>query len=185
MHVENIITNHRFYVITGGPGAGKTSLLDELNKQNFKCIPEVAREIIIEQMKSGGDAVPWKNTELYKQIMMDRSVETYYSASFENNEISFFDRGIPDTISYARLLDSPVSKEFDLYAKSLRYNRKVFILPPWQEIYETDSERKQSWEEAVMTYEVLKDTYISYEYELIEIPKIDILKRAEFILQYI
>lgn len=185
MNTENIIINSNFYIITGGPGAGKTSLLNELKKQKFRCIPEVAREIIIEQMNSGGDAVPWKNTGLYKQIMMDRSVQTYHSASIENNETVFFDRGIPDTIAYTRLLHQRVSTEFGLHAKQLRYNKNVFILPPWQEIYETDTERKQNWEEAVMTYNVLKETYADYQYYLIEVPKVDIFKRAEFILQNI
>ena len=39
------------------------------------------------------------------------------------------------------------------YAENWRYNKSIFILPPWQEIYETDNERKQDWEEAVLTFE--------------------------------
>ncbi|QQO10398.1 AAA family ATPase [Breznakiella homolactica] len=53
------------YIITGGPGAGKTSVVNELSVRGYKTIPEAAREIIRNQIDTGGDALPWKNKELY------------------------------------------------------------------------------------------------------------------------
>lgn len=177
------IYNHNFFVITGGPGVGKTTLLRELEKRNFKCIPEVAREIIKEQVNGNGEALPWKNKELYKALMMDRSIASYGLINHTNNGITFFDRGIPDTLSYARLINSIISIEMDFYASHYRYNKKVFILPPWLEIYTTDNERKQTWKEAVQTYEILAETYRQYNYELIEVPKTAVEKRVDFILK--
>lgn len=177
------IYNHNFFVITGGPGVGKTTLLRELEKINFKCIPEIAREIIKEQVSRNGKALPWKNTELYKELMMERSIASYKLANQTNNEIIFFDRGIPDTLSYARLINSTISTQMDFYTNHYRYNEKVFILPPWLEIYTTDSERKQTWKEAVQTYETLAGTYKQYNYDLIEVPKAPVKERVEFILQ--
>jgi predicted ATPase len=176
------IYNRNFFVITGGPGVGKTTLLRELEKRNFKYIPEVAREIIKEQVSSNGKALPWKNTELYKELMMERSIASYKLANQTNNEILFFDRGIPDTLSYARLINSSISTQMDFYTNHYRYNEKVFILPPWLEIYTTDNERKQTWKEAVQTYETLAATYKQYNYELIEVPKTPVKERVEFIL---
>lgn len=46
-----------FYIFTGGPGAGKTTVLNELAKHNYGCIPEVARAIIKEQHATGGNAL--------------------------------------------------------------------------------------------------------------------------------
>ena len=88
-----------FFVITGGPGVGKTTLLLELQKRFYTCIPEVAREIIKEQVATRGDALPWKNKELYLQMMFNRSVDTYQTANDNNNSLIFFDRGIPDSIT--------------------------------------------------------------------------------------
>ena len=73
----------------------------------------------------------------------------------------------------------------DLYATHWRYNRSIFMLPPWQEIYETDNERKQDWKEAALTFEKMCQTYKNYGYDIIEIPKISVSKRAEFILSFI
>jgi predicted ATPase len=40
--------NALFYTITGGPGSGKTSLINELQKRGYRCMAEVARQLIQE-----------------------------------------------------------------------------------------------------------------------------------------
>jgi len=52
-------SNPSSYVITGGPGTGKTTVLRELQRRGFAVAEEVARRIIREQIDSGGAAVPW------------------------------------------------------------------------------------------------------------------------------
>lgn len=47
-----------FFVVTGGPGAGKTSLITELARRGFHTIPESGRAIIREEVARGGDALP-------------------------------------------------------------------------------------------------------------------------------
>ncbi len=61
--IDNHLFRGDFIIITGGPGSGKTTLLDELQENNYKYIPEVAREIIQTQVSSMGDALPWKNVK--------------------------------------------------------------------------------------------------------------------------
>ncbi|MCD8177326.1 MAG: AAA family ATPase [Tannerellaceae bacterium] len=53
------------YILTGGPGVGKTSLLDGLRQKGFLCVDEVARDIIRNEMVTGGNAVPWGNVQEY------------------------------------------------------------------------------------------------------------------------
>lgn len=176
-----------FFVITGGPGAGKTTLLNALARKHYRCVPEAAREIIQEQLQSGGTALPWKDTALYTRLMLERSVSSYIETfnSHLGNEPVFFDRGIPDTLCYAQLINLGISEAMDLNARQFTYNSKVFLLPPWQEIYQTDTERKQTWEEAVRTYEKMVATYRLYNYQIIEIPKADIETRLAFLLSHI
>ena len=50
-------------------------------------------------------------------------------------------------------------------ASKYRYHKKVFVFPPWREIYITDSERKQDWDEIVLTDDTLRQTYSQYDYE--------------------
>lgn len=176
------ISNDNFFVITGGPGSGKTTLLDGLEKQKFKVVPEIARQLIREQIDIGGNALPWANKELYAQIMLDRSVDSYITMSQTKKEITFFDRGILDTLCYSKLINSDLTEDMNFYAKKYRYNRKVFILPPWVDIYKIDNERKQTWDEAVITYATMKETYRQFDYEMVEVPKISIESRIQFVL---
>jgi predicted ATPase len=175
------MVHKNYYVITGGPGVGKTTLLHELEKRNYRCMPEAARRIIQEQMAQNGDALPWKNTLRYKELMLEGSVSLYLQA--DPAIITFFDRGIPDVMAYAELTGLTVTDKLTSAITSYRYNPTVFILPPWKEIYETDNERKQTWEEAVATFDVMKQTYSACGYTLTEVPPLPVAARADFILR--
>lgn len=172
-----------WYVITGGPGAGKTTLLSQLQENGFSTVAEDARRIIQQETASGGDGLPWKNSRRYTMLMLQESTETYACMlRSDSSKIHFFDRGILDAFCYADMMAIDLPIDVKLAAFKLRYNRKVFILPPWREIYRNDRERKQDWQQALLTYEKMKVTYHKYGYRLIEVPKESPLKRAEFVL---
>jgi len=170
------------FVITGGPGVGKTTLINELRDIGFLVVEEDARKIIQAQMLMGGDALPWKNKTLYAKLMLEASVNTYQTIKEKqpSNPV-FFDRGILDTICYMNMENIPPLTEMKAMVLARPYADKVFILPPWKKIYQTDNERKQTWQEAVFTFEKMKETYLSYGYEVIEIPKADVDTRRRFI----
>ncbi len=176
--------NDRLFVITGGPGVGKTALLHELQRRGFACVPEAARQIIQEQVKNGGDAVPWLNMERYSALMLQKSVDDYL-AHADATRVTFFDRGILDTVTHFRLAGLALTDEAPRQVQQYCFNRRVFLLPPWREIYCTDSERKQTFEESVTTYHVNKAVYAEHGYELLEVPLAPVTERADFILSSI
>jgi len=94
------MTNDQFFTITGGPGSGKTSLINELRKRGYQCVAEVARQLIQEQVSMGGEAVPWKNLKLFKEVLLLRSLDSYKLA--QRGKITFFDRDVLELISYDR-----------------------------------------------------------------------------------
>ncbi|MDR6466278.1 AAA family ATPase [Chryseobacterium sediminis] len=173
----------KFYIITGGPGAGKTTLLDELNQYGLTTVPEEGRRIIKEQIESGEEGLPWLNKELFAKLMFEESVKAYQKLNQSTHlKPVFFDRGIWDTLGYMRLENIHVPEVMITKASEMVYNNNVFMFPPWKEIYENDPERKQSIEKAILTFECIKEIYQEYGFNIIEIPKVTVKKRAAFIL---
>lgn len=184
--MKNNDSTQKLYAITGGPGSGKTTLLNELGKKGFMIASEEGRRIIKEQIEFSGDGLPWLNKELFAQLMFDASVKTHQQMlEMAGSKPIFFDRGILDTIGYLKMEDIPIPKEMEMMAREMSYNRNVFILPPWKEIYENDSERKQTLEIAIATFECMYETYREYGYSIIEVPKGTIEQRVQFIINEI
>ena len=176
---------NRFFVITGATGSGKIALIQELEKRGYRCIEEVARQIIQEQMRTGGDAVPWDNIQRFKELMLARFIKTYKLVLKESHEITFFDRDILDLVAYDLLTHTTSSEKLLTALQNLTFNNKIFIIPPWKEIYHTDTERKQTYEETVKNYENIVKVYTEYGRELIEMPKMTVKERAEFVINHV
>lgn len=178
------LSNPNLFVISGGPGAGKTTVLREIEHLGFPTVPEVARQIIQEQVHTGGTALPWLDRERYTALMLQRSIESYLQHT-PAPAPTFCDRGIPDTLCYARLIRLPAAEAIRSACKQFRYAPTVFLAPPWEEIYSTDAERKQGFDEATRTFFLMKDVYQEYGYEVVELPKESPQVRAQFILTYL
>ena len=172
---------HPCVIITGGPGGGKTTLIEVLQAQGYSCVGEVGRAIIQEQMESGGDALPWSDKEKFKQKMFDAQLKAYHALC--KGKIVFFDRGLLDTLAYAKLENLKITEEMVQIANETHFHDIVFITPPWREIYHQDEERKQSFEEAVRTYEHMVAIYRDYGYKVVDLPKNTVENRIDFILE--
>ena len=172
------------FVVTGGPGAGKTTLIDALARAGFVVAPEAGRRIIRERQASGGRALPWIDPLLFAEAMLDLDAAAYRSHTAVRAPV-FFDRGIPDIVGYLRLEGLPVPPHVVRAAQTLRYQRRAFICPPWPQIYGTDSERRQTPEIAEKTYRMMVATYGDYGYELVEVPRVSTNERVRFLLEAI
>jgi predicted ATPase len=111
--------------------------------------------------------------------MMEKSTKDFEALS-QSNGLSFFDRGMPDLIHYAiRFNVDPAI--FEAASAKYRYNKKVFLFPPWKEIFVNDNARRMTFEKSVEFHELLVKTYHENDYELVEVPRLPTTSRAEFI----
>ncbi|HAT6800683.1 TPA: AAA family ATPase [Citrobacter freundii] len=177
------VLQHRF-ILTGGPGSGKSTIIDTIIKRGFWCSKEAGRGVIQDQVNIGGDALPWANQTAFAELMLSWEMRSWHEAE-EQTQPCFFDRGVPDVVGYLRLSELPIPRHLDNAVEKFRYNRIVFIAPPWRDIYVQDTERKQSFDVAVATYHAMVKTYRMYDYQLIELPCVSVEERADFILSRI
>ncbi|MGD6739651.1 AAA family ATPase [Photobacterium leiognathi subsp. mandapamensis] len=167
-------------IFTGGPGSGKTSVIDLLCQMGYQSAPEVGRKVIQAQVKSQGSALPWLDKAAFRDEMVLEEINNY--ENFGDTEITLYDRSIIDSYGYSKLECIPISELLLAKCRELDYYRKVFIFPPWEEIYANDAERKQDFNVAVATYHEMVNAYKKFGYDLIEIPKASVKERAKFII---
>ena len=177
-----MVEKNNVFIITGGPSVGKTSLLNGLRNKGHKCSEEIAREIINEQLKIKGDIVPWIKLDLFNQHVLLRMIKQHETVS---EEVHFFDRGLPDNIGYLRLGNLSLRPELKEAVNKYRYNKKVFFLEPWKEIYVNDVVRVEPFEFALKVSDNIKNAYLEFGYEVVVVPKVSVEKRVEFVLNQI
>lgn len=177
-------TGDEFYVITGGPGSGKSSLVDALYGAGFDTMPEAGRTIIRDQLDLGGNALPWADRAAFAELMFGWDLRSYREAARSKGPV-VFDRGIPDVVGYLHLCDLPVPPRLFEAAKLHRYNRTVFVAPPWPEIFVQDAERKQTLADAEATYRTMVEVYSSLDYELVSLPRVSVEERVQFVRTHV
>ena len=168
-------------VIIGGPGSGKTSIINHLMSLGYCCLEEVSRQVILEAKAAGIDQLFLTEPVLFSQKLLHGRINQYKNAQLAEQNLVFIDRGIPDIVAYMEYIGDDYLAEFHEAALQHKYN-KIFVLPPWQDIYVSDNERYESYDQAQQIYNYLIDTYKSYGYELIEVPKETVDNRVLFIL---
>ncbi|MCM8570279.1 ATP-binding protein [Gramella jeungdoensis] len=174
----------RKIVITGGPGTGKSSIIHKLEEMGENCLHEISREVTLQAQKEGIDQLFLEKPLLFSQKLLEGRLNQYHKANKLSSQHVFIDRGLPDVLAYMEYFKTDYPDLFHTTCEDYRYD-KIFILPPWQEIYTSDNERYESFEEALKISSYLYSTYERYGYEPIEVPKLAIDERTEFILNKI
>ena len=171
-------------VIIGGPGTGKTTIIDGLVAKGHCCYPEISREVTLEAKKQGIEQLFLEKPLLFSELLLEGRKKQFQNATKEPHEIVFIDRGIPDVLAYMHYIGDSYPATFDAACREHTYS-KIFILPPWEEIYISDAERYENFEQAKLIYNQLTETYQNYGYKLIEVPKDTMNNRILFILDEI
>jgi predicted ATPase len=171
-------TTSPWYVLTGGPCAGKTTTIDELARRGHPVLAEPARLIIEEQLAAG---------KTIQEIVRDADwlpsiVRRAYAqeSTLPKDRLHFFDRALPDSLAYYKLSNREVEDFFRKYLAEIRY-RKVFLLDLVD--YTNDAGRPETPEQAMIIHGQIREAYIDQGYEIVEVPVMPVAERADFILE--
>jgi predicted ATPase len=179
---KEILVSDRFIMLSGCSGGGKSALLEELRWRGHAVVEEPGRRIVRQEIASGGDALPWRDFAAFARRAIAMALADR-AARRDDEGLVFFDRGLIDAASALEAhTGEPVLAPL---AMQHRYHRRVFLAPPWPEIYTGDPERPHGFEAAVAEYRRLAVAYPAAGYEVMLLPKVAVAERADFVLDHV
>ena len=168
----------RWYVITGAPSCGKTTLVDQLAGRGYRTVPEIARQYL-EGEVARGRAIAEIRADMdfcTRQVLdMQRRIEDALPAG----ELLFVDRGLPDCLAFFRLAGVDPN---DHLAACLRHRYAgVFLLDPLP--FERDGTRMEN--DAVIAPYLeawhARD-YLALGYDVVRVPVLPPPERLAYVL---
>jgi len=177
----NIDLPTRRFIITGGPGTGKSTLLEHLKQGGFSVFEEVSRRLIQEQHQHPNPALPWTNLPRFAELCLEQMVIQHAEA--QPQRFNFYDRAIPDIMAYLRNGGEAIPLVYEQVIQEKRYEKLVFFAPPWPQIYVNDQERPQKYEESLRISGLLQETYEQLGFQLVTLPKVSCEERVKFMME--
>ena len=167
-----------WYVITGGPFAGKTTLLNALQELGLNTEAEIARLYIDEEIAKGKTISEIRNDEAtFQYAVHERKLLQH--AHLPKESLIFFDRGLPDTIAYLRASNLPITPKVEKTISQYPY-RKVFLLDLVG--HTIDHARTESYETARRIQKELYRAYQELDLPILKVPFMSLKDRIKFVL---
>ena len=117
-------------VLTGGPKAGKTTIIEELKKYlkyrgyNVICVQETARDLIEGGISPFGEyeyILKFQDLVLKMQTSKEATIEEFVKNTYDVDTVIIYDRGVLDNKAYLRC-----QSDFDLLLKNNSMNEIAF-----------------------------------------------------------
>ncbi|GAA3227097.1 AAA family ATPase [Dactylosporangium siamense] len=172
----------RRYIITGAPGAGKTTVLAALRGRGYAVVDEAATDVNVRLQARGAD-VAWREPGFIDAITLLQR-ERLEQPAPPATTVQVFDRSPFCTLALARYLGLPVppvlAEELDRVAAEGTYQRRVFFVQLLGFVTPT-AVRRISFEQSVAFARFHERAYREHGFELLDVPAGTVEERAELI----
>lgn len=168
------------YVLTGGPGCGKTSILTALEMMGEYVIPEAARDYYLLQRARGVQA-PAERRDFVAEALR---LHMFREGNFVLGGVvrAFLDRGTYDHFVYAKLLGQAIPEELARRAREVSYTA-AFIVEPTASGWSTPVGFLSS-AQSEQIHRELREMYASLRVPVIGVPAAALDDRVGFVLSH-
>ncbi|MFC8452633.1 ATP-binding protein [Kitasatospora sp. NPDC057223] len=159
------------YILTGTPGAGKTSVIRELAALGHRVVEEAATDVIARE-QARGEREPWTAPSFVDSVVaLQRERQTAPVA--DGTRVQFYDRSPICTHALSRYLGLPVTPalaaETDRITREEVYRRQVFFVRNLG-FCEPTAARRISFQESLVFERIHQEAYLAFGYELVPVP---------------
>lgn len=167
-------------VLTGGPGSGKSSILEELEYAHGERIIHEAAEDIIKYLHAKGHEKPWELPDFQDYIL---KLQLQREEQYTQGERVFIDRGILDGLAYYQLHGKSPSEAMEKAIEQTRSRyKKVFLIELGNTCQKTEV-RKEELSEALELERLQFRNYAEAGYNVERIPYWSVEDRALKVLE--
>jgi predicted ATPase len=170
------------FILTGTPGAGKTAVLRQLEREGFGVVEEAATDVIALEQATGV-AEPWTDAAFIDRII-DLQRSRQIRAATAPDDVQFHDRSAVCTAALADFLGYPVSqvlsRELKRIDREAIFEKRVFFIRTLGFVTPTAA-RRISFEEAKRFELIHEKTYREHGFEVVPIGPGSVVDRAEAI----
>ena len=167
-----------WYVITGGPCSGKTTIVNLLAGRGYKTTIEDARHFIDTQLADGKTVKEIRKHQSDFQLKV-LNMQIEQESSLSPDDLVFLDRAIPDALAYYRFLHL---REDDVLTKMMAVvsYRKIFILDRLPLV--KDYARSEDAVAQKAIHKLITEIYEFLPFPVVHVPVMPAEKRVDYIL---
>jgi predicted ATPase len=170
--------NTNWYVITGGPSSGKSTVIRALQDMGYKTTLEAARHYIDLQRMNGRTTqeIRLRQREFQHKVL---NLQINIEKKLDPKEIIFFDRALPDEVAYYKYFNLEPDEKLTEYLQSAHY-KKIFIMDLLP--LDSDYARTEDREAQVALHNLIIEVYEKRGEPIVYVPVLPVKERVRFIL---
>lgn len=181
LEVRGEATIMRRYVLTGAPGAGKTTIAATLRARGWPVVPEAATDVIT-AAQARGITEPWTAPDFVDTVV--RLQRSRQEARHGGPPTQVYDRSPLCTLALARFLGrrpgDALLREVDRVVNAGIYQRQVFLVAPLGFVTPTAA-RRISLPDSLVFGRIHEEVYREYGFDRVPVPAGPVEARAALV----